>query len=327
MTELSAIEYWAHQQKIPPKPHWEYGGTFDLAWRGLEVVGSTKAIDPTLSAIHRNMAVHLSRAHVVTLDVEQFNALPRQVTDLTEYDPDPNLPFPWLYVSIDAEELTGILIMSSAAVGHALRPVRGEPVVEFGVIPFWDVTPEGTPFSERFAMPTVVYDVTRRMQVDLVQQLVEAGALRRWDDAGYTPHDRAVTTTSLADSLMVMRFLESANVGFAPRQVSRQVRRNAERRDRPIAEVVHVRSPRHQSIARGGEVHYSHRFEVRGHYKHYGPYTQLFRAVKRDRPHKIIVHPERGPLVRIWCPDFVKGPEDQPLVPKTRVWKARDSSD
>ena len=65
---------------------------------------------------------------------------------------------------------------------------------------------------------------------------------------------------------------------------------------------------------------------MRGHYKHFGPDTRLFKATRRDRPHKVLEHPTRGQIVRIWCPDFVKGPDDKPLVPKVRVYPKPEES-
>jgi hypothetical protein len=70
----------------------------------------------------------------------------------------------------------------------------------------------------------------------------------------------------------------------------------------------------------GQHIDYSHRFEVRGHFKHFGPDTRLFQA---SGPAKVLDLPDRGACVRLWCPPFVKGPADKPLIPKRRKLAAR----
>jgi hypothetical protein len=61
------------------------------------------------------------------------------------------------------------------------------------------------------------------------------------------------------------------------------------------------------------ESSWSHRWEVRGHFKHFRRGAVYEKNVERR------VHTADGDeFVRIWCPPFVKGPEDKPLVPKLR---------
>lgn len=70
----------------------------------------------------------------------------------------------------------------------------------------------------------------------------------------------------------ILMLLESHNVEVRQTEVSRQVRRNAERKGHPIAKTVYIR---HRQAApgvtsrNGGEpARYSHSFEVIGHFKH-----------------------------------------------------------
>lgn len=114
-------------------------------------------------------------------------------------------------------------------------------------------------------------------------------------------------------------FLESYNVELVEQEVSRQVRRQAERKNKRISLVVHIRQPKSRSKpeARNGEKRdFSHRFEVRGHYKYFPQGTRLADALPED---KLTHVPGRGLCRKVWCPPFVKGPTDKPLIPKVRV--------
>lgn len=64
----------------------------------------------------------------------------------------------------------------------------------------------------------------------------------------------------------------------------------------------------HESQARD----WSHRWEVRGHFKHFtkGP-------VYRANPDRRVTH-KGVECVRVWCPPYVKGPTDRPFIPKLR---------
>lgn len=111
--------------------------------------------------------------------------------------------------------------------------------------------------------------------------------------------------------------------GFRSREPSSPISRNTY--GARIASTVSVRPPKARSdrAPTGAHREFTHRFEVHGHYKHYGPDTMLFKATQRDRPHKIVHHGPRGPVVRVRTPDFVKGPAHRPLVPKVRTYTNR----
>jgi hypothetical protein len=289
------------------RPHWEFGGTFDAAWHGIEILlgGAPDLNNPTQNLLGE-CARMMQEAHVVNLDLAQFHALPTALDDLTDYAPDPHTAFPIIYVSIGDELIAGLLIAAEIDTGGG-EP--DDPDFDFVVVPFWNYADE----QPTCAVPVAVIDMTARRYRNLVRDYLNYDE----DDE----YDNTVTRTML-QVLKVVRFLESANVDLEQTPVSRQVRRSSERKGTQISLTVTVRSPRrHQTpsslVGEGRD--YSHRFEVRGHYKHFGPDTRLFRATQRDRPNKILKHPTRGQIVRIWCPDFVKGPDDKPLVPKVRI--------
>lgn len=119
----------------------------------------------------------------------------------------------------------------------------------------------------------------------------------------------------------VLMLLESSNVELVDVPLTRQVRRAAERDQAKIALTVKIRIGRRQyrspltDAERRGGSQWSHRREVRGHFKHYGPGTRIFDAASAE---KVMRDDERGEHVRVWCPSFVQGPEDKPLIPKRR---------
>ena len=85
---------------------------------------------------------------------------------------------------------------------------------------------------------------------------------------------------------------------------SRPARREAQRRGMPDVRDVVVVELRRVSVSKDeepGEAHYSHRFMVRGHWR-----NQWYPSLK--------VHRQK------WVHGYVKGPEDQELVLKERVW-------
>lgn len=59
---------------------------------------------------------------------------------------------------------------------------------------------------------------------------------------------------------------------------------------------------------------WSHRWEVRGHFKHFRRGSTYDRNADRQ-----IQTSDGDRFVRVWCPPHVKGPADKPLVPKVRT--------
>jgi hypothetical protein len=246
----------------------------------------------------------MTRARVVTMEAEQLDALPELTdlySDLTmgrwEVLRSVTLPFPSIYISIlptSGGKWSEIISGFAAFSEPAPRGPTPLTIVIFGGEP---------PF------PKVMLDSERGWIEVVKTEPDEREGLWGWLVYG---GERA---------LAALYFLESANVFLAQPQVSRQVRRVSERTETPIAQRVYVRAPtrRSRSDESGPRREYSHRFEVRGHYRHFGASTRLYRAVARDRPEKLLDLPSRGSCVRIWCPPFVKGPVDKPLVVKSRT--------
>lgn len=76
-------------------------------------------------------------------------------------------------------------------------------------------------------------------------------------------------------------------------------------------------------------IDYSHRFEVRGNFAHYyettvdGRPSVAYQRMLARHPEKLVEmvgdDGVKRSCFRIWRPDYVKGPEDKPLIPKLRV--------
>lgn len=148
------------------------------------------------------------------------------------------------------------------------------------------------------------------------------------------PHKAA--RSMLADAMVVvflslavidsLYFLESHNVTIEDAQVSRQVRRQAERSggEIRIAQTVRVgptkvrREPRE---GKGGTANYSHRFERRGYTRHVtkGSHAKadLIRPCYRRDAEGNLTCPDG--CRREWVPPTIVGDEDLPFVPKSRI--------
>jgi hypothetical protein len=124
------------------------------------------------------------------------------------------------------------------------------------------------------------------------------------------------TATRLA--LKVLYLLDSVNVDLAPAKVSRQVRRQAERKGAEIAWVINVRAPHRRELndeTEPGSRAFSHRFEVRGNFAHHGEGSWLY---EHSDPADIRPCPRCGRCRRVWRQPHIKGPVDKPLLVKIR---------
>lgn len=87
--------------------------------------------------------------------------------------------------------------------------------------------------------------------------------------------------------------------------------RKHKRKPHPIRRIVRIipkrlhKSPTVKPLTASGTLDWSHRWEVRGHWRH-------VRGIGKDRAGDYIVYGFT------WVKDFVKGPQDKPLVVKTR---------
>ena len=112
-----------------------------------------------------------------------------------------------------------------------------------------------------------------------------------------------------------LRLLEAVNVSLEEASLPRAERRRAARVGaEPSLEVV-IRSSGTERTenAAGHSIDWQHRWTVRGHWMHFKR-GRVFEA----NPRKRVTDPVHGECVRVWCPPFVKGPKDKPLVLKSR---------
>lgn len=148
----------------------------------------------------------------------------------------------------------------------------------------------------------------------------------RWDTASDAnlAGTAALLFVGAAEILKVLYFLDTPNIEIVDAPVSRQVRRQAERSGATIAKTIFVRhnTKRSSRDDDGEHIDYSHRFEVRGHWKYYPEGTQIADA----RPDLLRYVPGRGMCRKIWCPPFVKGDPEKPLVLKTRRLRDDEAS-
>jgi hypothetical protein len=286
------------------EPHWEGSPTFAGCWKGCCVAVADPEQSDEVKGFAAGTLDMLAEARTIVVEPDQVEVLPKLDRDaVAETAKHLRLPFECVYLDLGAAEgVAGALLKESNGMTWLISCA-------------WNQDARiGVPLTAldcgnlRGVMATMTEVKTRREPADgdslvaLAERIVE----------------RVVATC---------QFMESANVELVDRTVSRQVRRAAERKGRPIAQVVRVRLPRRRSArkARGGSAgaptsRYRYRFEVMGHYQHQPATSPMGRA----HPEKLSWFPElSGYYRRIWIPPFVKGPEGAPLVPKTRVVSAR----
>lgn len=132
-----------------------------------------------------------------------------------------------------------------------------------------------------------------------------------------------------AQCLPLLMLLESVNVDLedAPLKPKQAKVAQQKARTRPLVVAVRRKTRRAPKVATGAEPirKLSVQVEVRGHFKHHGPGTPVFKAAERCQPEKIKTRAGRGPCVRFWCPPFIMGPVDAPLVIKARRISGEDA--
>lgn len=206
------------------------------------------------------------------------------------------------------EEL-GMAILARDAHEGSVKPARWIESMPFGGGRSGDVTF----FSPSTAMENLG-ETPRGVQGMLVGSARGTSELERRE---LLKMNLAVATSvAVRNAIKLLYLLDSENVDLAPMPVSRQVRRKAEREGGEIAWTVHVRTSTKSNAEKGdGSADYSHRFEVRGNFAHYGPGTRLYET---SAPEKIRPCARCGTCRRVWRPPHVKGPENKPLVIKVR---------
>jgi hypothetical protein len=309
------------------RPEWAAAGTFPDAWRCAER-GATASRIPWHRSLCLMALEGLRRARVITISGEQVQALP------SEFDTygssaaafrDVALPFDPVYLSVGSAPLSRFDPpgeMLGALVGSPQGGVRGE------LKEHWDGQPivigfyrspatENVVQCESFAFASATSDawagsgIQDNLGVDPLQWIQQYGGTAKDLEDG-----RTLKADIAEVAATVMYFLESANVEVVEGSPTRQDRRQVERKGGRIALTVQIRQPKKRARREGDPTpaNYSHRFEVRGHYKHFPVGTRL----ADSKPERLVDHATLGRCRRIWCPPFVKGPEDKPLVPKLR---------
>lgn len=130
-----------------------------------------------------------------------------------------------------------------------------------------------------------------------------------------------------AKVMQTLFFIENAPIDIGPEQMSRQVRRNAQRKGEGIADIVTIRGKQAKSQPREEgtkEVEWSHRWLRRGYWRHLSDERYL-----RNRPDKVTpcdrMPPERcpnGECIKVRIDPVICGPDDKPFIAKSSVLKA-----
>lgn len=130
----------------------------------------------------------------------------------------------------------------------------------------------------------------------------------------------ATTAICFRLALRVLYLLDTINIELVDVELTRQERRLAERKHHGKAVRISItRRSTSSAKAESETTEFSHQFEVRGNFAHYGPETQLFR---RSEPTDLKPCPRCGTCRRVWRSPHIKGPTDKPLVVKVRHFPA-----
>jgi len=327
---------WPQQQV--KQPSWASSSMFRHVWAAMRD-----------SEEHTGALTTLAQSHVIRVEPEQVNALPfRAPAEIAQELIDLRLPFDATFLDLggavprevagdsyqpnDGSDLIAAAVMDAGF--HEINYIGGfsvhtfvtanapgAPVVYYGSIctrAFYDhgVATAIAAEPEQVSWESARDNLLRqggRLEADMC--FVPPDWLRR-TDARTWPMVQQLAGEAAERAVSVLKLLECVGVDLAPASLSRQARRQAERKSESIPLEVHIRrGPRRRYEPKGDHrpIDYSHRFEVRGHFKHVtrGP---EFNAAPEEK--KVIVGGVE--CVRKWCPPFVKGPDDKPLIPKWR---------
>jgi hypothetical protein len=242
-----------------------------------------------------NLLERLRHAHVVYVDPLQAAAAPRE-----EPFSDDQMPFPIILLATGEESgdrgsppyatlITDWRYSANEEDMVILLPIYRAPrLLDFeGMAILWKGRVLGSSFIR-------ILDEARANGNEVTEDMLR-------------PDEHTMRGASIA--LASLELLKSVNVELETRPSAPKAHRA---HGVPMSEVViRQRHMNHRSVV-SHAVEWSHRWEVRGHYKHFtkGP---IFDA-NPDRHIEV----DGVECVRLWCPPFVKGPEDKPLVPKVR---------
>lgn len=157
--------------------------------------------------------------------------------------------------------------------------------------------------------------IAKRNWVSVILEAAQLSSMRRrvfYGGLSYRVSDDLIRSCTLLIAGALV-FLESANVDLVD---AVPLPKGHQAFGIPHFEVV-VRQSQRRLVYQDGyqpaEIARSHRWEVRGHFKHFRRGSTFDKNVD----HRVRTA-DGDEFVRIWCPPHVKGPEDKPLVPKIR---------
>lgn len=299
------------------KPTWAGSPTFGSAWC---------AVESAAGWIREVAYSQLSMARVITIPPVQFAALPPfadsidasvdPVIDTLAHEP---LPFDPLYIDLGGR--TGRsgwnhelgLVLSKSIVPANM--VSGELLESTQVLVFYGIEsgPQLLPVISTQGMNAGQRDwaFITSPDIPIGSEIASAARASAW---------RASDVAARA-----LMFINSYNVDLGPAPMPRGERRQAQRKGHSVAQTVVVRPPKRRTtaVSEPDGRNFSHRFERRGHYKHFPAGTRLADAA----PEKLSWSTERGEYVRrLWCPPHVVGPADKPFIPKVRRMAEKDAA-
>lgn len=275
---------------------------------------AAKTKDPACRKFCEETLEGLREAAIVYLPTEQVDAIPRIGKSFREeadavYGLRP--PFPTTFLAIGGTwsgygENWGDTSLYAALIGDS-EPVR--------VVPFF-CGPEGITVGAGVGFVAVGEHVQEGKDEGLlvyswVPDMPIPESQRPPGGFETTGRDAKESVAGgMTRALRALFLLESANVDIEPGEPAPASHRAG---GRPTYEVV-IRQTHRATVPAGGSVDWSHRWEVRGHFKHFRSGFMFDKHANRR-----VTRPDGSEAVRIWCPPHVKGPGDKPLVPKVRV--------
>ena len=267
-------------------------------------LASRKSPDPELRRFASAVLDALGRAHIVYLPSDQVDAIPATASSYQEEVrvlAALRAPFDVTFLAV------GGMHEYDTHVGWKDTPIYAALIHGDEVIPF-------------FHSPATT------VGMGSAQMRVEGGGVptRTWANfmadlpTDSTEHDTLLDEAMdmiVGGATKAMRslfLLESANVDIADGASAPSGHRAC---GRPCHEVI-ISQRRRRNTGEGEPAgqDWSHRWEVRGHFKHFTS------GVMFDGHEDRQIRNADGDLsVRIWCPPHIKGPEGKPLIPKARV--------
>lgn len=299
------------------RPAWAASPNFANCWAAVEALRAV----PDASGQADLILELLSRAHVVSIEPEQAEQLPRiedsqneRRSEMIEAWQALSLPFDRVFLDLGGvgnkygEGVAGVLLWPVPGIGSsfAIYPfVKGRDGTVSGAVASLVCGSEDDGPVEIMVGDT--FGMADRLGEEWLNERVH-----------FLHHAAEVVVA-------VLTWLESVNVEIAETPMKPQARERQISKGRKIALTVAVKqSKRYIASSSDNRANYTHRFEIRGHYKHHFPEkpngepNKTFERYAAKHPEKVLTI-QGQPCVRFWTPPFVKGPVDKPLVPKIRV--------